>query len=139
MSTKTCFHFHQARYQKERAANRRNEILLDQLCTEIEVKAVAVQNQQVLSHSALVHIDGHLTRRVLGMSAHIPAMFSCFGVSSSAVYVQSLLILKARAPTGGVRAGEGGVREHDALAGGVRGREAGAGGAPGAGRCRHRA
>lgn len=43
--------FHQARYQKERAANRRNEILLDQLCTEIEVKAVAVQNQQVPSHT----------------------------------------------------------------------------------------
>jgi len=37
----------QARYQKERAANRRNEILLDQLCTEIEVKAVAVRDQQV--------------------------------------------------------------------------------------------
>lgn len=45
--------FVQARYQKERAANRRNEILLDQLCTEIEVKAVAVQNQQV-QHVAFV-------------------------------------------------------------------------------------
>ncbi len=36
----------QARYQKERAANRRNEILLDQLCMDIEVKAVAVRDQQ---------------------------------------------------------------------------------------------
>jgi hypothetical protein len=67
--------FHQARYQKERAANRRNEILLDQLCTEIEVKAVAVQNQQVLSHSATLHIGVHLMRRVSGSSAKICAKF----------------------------------------------------------------
>ena len=37
----------QARFHKERAANRRNELLLDQLCAELETKAGDVQAQQV--------------------------------------------------------------------------------------------
>lgn len=118
--------FHQARYQKERAANRRNEILLDQLCTEIEVKAVAVQNQQVLTHSAVYNTAVDLTRTV-SRDAHKRALCHLSGVSPSAFPVQNpLLIMTTCALTGGVRAGEGGVREHDALTGGVCGREAGA-------------
>ena len=76
--------FHQARYQKERAANRRNEILLDQLCTEIEVKAVAVQNQQVLTHSAVYNTAVDLTRTV-SRDAHKRALCHLSGGQSLCV------------------------------------------------------
>lgn len=67
----------QARYQKERAANRRNEILLDQLCTEIEVKAVAVRDQQVglplasvlNGYTAGVQVVGGATHFIMNVTA----------------------------------------------------------------------
>lgn len=128
--------FVQARYQKERAANRRNEILLDQLCTEIEVKAVAVQNQQVQYASGLcVHLLKLFENTFWDSLHHV---LRHRGIANL-YYTQTLChTLKRYKPdvwvTGGVRAGEGGVREHDAVAGGVGRREAVAGGAAGAGR-----